>query len=113
MRFMAGATGRIPGVLFRHHLRKTLGLGRVSLMAPRAKHSGIGLLRNEGRRVLRVAGQRSVTGFTPNVGVLAGLFHCHDIVVTGGAGFTAGENHRTGGSFVDEVSTIMTVLAET
>ncbi len=113
MGLVARVAGKTVGVIGGNYLRKTLGLCRIRLMAADAEHGRIELWGSYGSRIVRVLGQRPVTGLAIHVRVLAIFFLFEDVGMAGFAGLVPGEVHRPGRDFRQCIAPIVPILAET
>ena len=109
---VTGVAKSAAGVFGGHHLGKTLGLGRILLMATAAKISHIGKLRNVSRRVGGMTGQRTVAGFAGDVGVFACGAGLGFVVVAHDAGVLAGIRDGVLAHEVERTGAVVPVLAK-
>src|ERR1017187_6303157 len=112
MRLMALVAGHAAGVLDGDHLRKSLGLRRVLLVAPDAERGHRGQLRNVRARVVGVFCQWSVTGLAGHVSVFAAGADLAFLVVAQYAGALPGVGHGMLADGSQRARPEMAVLAE-
>jgi hypothetical protein len=96
----------------RNHLWKCLRLGDVGFMTANAQHSDIDFRRLKRSGVIRVLGQRTVTGLARDMRVCPFALHFEDIGVACLTSLVAGEHYRSGGDVGNGCSPVMTVLSK-
>ena len=109
---MTGIAGEPGRVLRRDHLRKTLGFGGIGFVAAHAEYGSVGKLWYNGAGILNVPRQRSVTSFTPDIGVLALIFRLNLVCVTSLTGLVAGKFDGTRSNVVHGCGPKVAVFAE-
>ncbi len=113
MGLVARVAGKPIGVIGGNYLRKGLRLCRIGLMAADAEHGRIELWGSYGSRIVRVLGQRTMTGLAIHVRVLAVLLLFEDVGMAGFARLVPGEVHRPSRDFRQSIAPIVPILAET
>ena len=99
-------------MLRRDHLRKTLGFGGIGFVTAHAEYGSVGKLWYNGAGILNVPRQRSVTSFTPDIGVLALIFRLNLVCVTSLTGLVAGKFDGTRSNVVHGCGPKVAVFAE-
>ena len=110
MRLVTGVAKHALGMRNGVHLRETLGLGGVLLVATPTEVGYIGQLRPVGRWVVGVFGQRAVTGLTVHARMLAALMRLGLCIVTKDALALAGVSDRPGADHVERAGAIVSVF---
>ena len=110
MRLVTSVTKHALGVRNGFYLGKTFGLGRVFFVAAPAQVGDVGQLGHIGDRVIRMFGQRSVTGLATNSRVLSAAMHLGFILVAGGALASAGIGNWERGNGVERTRRVMSVF---
>jgi hypothetical protein len=107
---VAGVAGHAAGVLSGYHLRKTLWLRRVFLVAAAAEVSDLRQLWNVGRWVIGVLRQGTMASFAGYVRVSAGGSGFNFVVVTESAGILTGEGYRMLANQLERPRPVVSIL---
>ena len=110
---MAGIARRSARMLSGIYLRKTLGLGDVGLVATRAEHRGIQLVRHNRSRVVGVLSLRPVAGLAGHSFVHTLVLHIDDFAMASLAGLMTSIGDGQSCNFTYRIRTIMPIAAET
>ena len=109
---MAGLAGLVAGVIFHVDLREIRRTSDECTMTLCAENLGVRQLGNVFSGIGGVLGERTVTGFAIDVGVLAGGLNRDDIAVAVFTSSVAGVDGLAGGDLCKSIAAIVSVLAE-
>jgi len=109
---MAGIARRSARMLNGIYLRKTLGLGEIGLVATRAEHRGVQLVRHHGSRIVDVLGLWPMTGLAGHAFVHTLVLHIDDVAMAGLAGLMTGVGDGQSCNFSYRIRPVMPVATE-
>ena len=112
MRLMAAVAGKPCGMFCRVNLREIHGFGVIRFMTTNAQHCSIELRWHEACRIFRVLRLRAMAGFARNVNMASCFLHIQNLAMAGFAYVVSGVGKRLGFSFLQGVTSIMSVAAK-